>query len=89
MPTRTPRVTPLPIMTPNDLDRSLLDSSLLEGTGLREATSLVNSIIRSSTLKTPGEALYQAIGSSFRKDDFGECSFTGRERRVQRAITST
>ena len=46
IPTPTSRVTPPPITTPNDLDRSLLDSSLPEGTELREATSLVNSIVR-------------------------------------------
>jgi hypothetical protein len=40
-PTPTSRVTPPPITTPDDLDRSLLDSSPPEGTELREATSLL------------------------------------------------
>jgi hypothetical protein len=53
LPTPTPLGTLLPITTTNDLDRSLLDSSLPEGTELRDATSLVNSIVRSSTLETP------------------------------------
>jgi hypothetical protein len=35
MPTSTPLTTPPPITTPNDLDRSLLDSSPPEGTKLR------------------------------------------------------
>jgi hypothetical protein len=53
MPTSTPPTTPPPITTPNDLDRSLLDSSPPEDTELREATLLVNRIVRSSTLETP------------------------------------
>jgi hypothetical protein len=53
MPTPIPRGTPLPITTLDDLDRSLLDSSLLEGIELQEAISLVNSIVRSSMLETP------------------------------------
>jgi hypothetical protein len=62
MPTPTPRVTPPPITTPNDLDRSLLDSSPPEGTELREATSLVNSIVRSSTLETPVKRYIERSG---------------------------
>jgi hypothetical protein len=53
MPTSTPPTTLPPIITPNDLDHSLLDSSPPEGTELQEATSLVNRIVRSSTLETP------------------------------------
>jgi hypothetical protein len=52
MPTSTPSTTLPPIMTPKDLDYSLLDSSLLEGIELQEATLLVNRIVCSSTLKT-------------------------------------
>jgi hypothetical protein len=62
MPTPTSRVTPPPITTPNDLDRSLLDSSPPEGTELREATSLVNSIVRSSTLETPVKRYIERSG---------------------------
>jgi hypothetical protein len=62
MPTPTPRATPPPIITPNDLDRSLLDSSPPEGTELREATSLVNSIVRSSTLETPVKRYIERSG---------------------------
>ncbi|KAM0709946.1 hypothetical protein Q7P35_002308 [Cladosporium inversicolor] len=62
MPTPTPWVTPLPITTPNDLDRSLLDSSPPVGTELREATSLVNSIVRSSTLETPVKRYIERSG---------------------------
>jgi len=53
MPTPTSRTTPPPITTRNDLDRSLLDSSPPAGTELQEATSLVNSIVRFSTLENP------------------------------------
>jgi hypothetical protein len=49
-------------MTPNDLDCSLLDSSPLEGTELREAISLVNSIVRSSTLETPVKRYIERLG---------------------------
>ena len=67
MPTPTPRVTPPPITTPNDLDRSLLDSSPPEGTELREATSLVNSIVRSSTLETPVKRFIERSGAAFER----------------------
>ena len=67
MPTPTPRVTPPPITTPNDLDRSLLDSSPPEGTELREATSLVNSIVRSSTLETPVRRFIERSGAAFER----------------------
>jgi hypothetical protein len=67
MPTPTPRVTPLPITTPNDLDRSLLDSSPPEGTELREATSLVNSIVRSSTLETPVKRYIERSGAALER----------------------
>jgi hypothetical protein len=63
MPTPTSRVTPPPITTPDDLDRSLLDSSPPEGTELREATSLVNSMVRSSTLITPIKRYIERSGS--------------------------
>ena len=49
--TPTPRVTPLPLTTPNDLDRSLLDYSPPKSTELRETTSLLNSMVSSSTLE--------------------------------------
>jgi hypothetical protein len=52
MPTSTPSTTPPPITTPNNLDRFLLDSSPPEDTELQKAMSLVNRIIRSSTLET-------------------------------------
>jgi hypothetical protein len=52
-------------MTPNDLDRSLLDSSPLEGTELRGATSLVNTIVRSSTLETLVEQYIERSGAAF------------------------
>ena len=67
MPTPTPRVTPPPITTPNDLDRSLLDSSPPEGTELREATSLVNSIVRSSTLETPVKRYIERSGAALER----------------------
>jgi hypothetical protein len=67
MPTPTSRVTPPPITTPNDLDRSLLDSSPPEGTELREATSLVNSIVRSSTLETPVKRYIERAGVAFER----------------------
>ena len=67
MPTPTSRVTPPPITTPNDLDRSLLDSSPPEGTELQEATSLVNSIVRSSTLETPVKQYIKRSGAAFER----------------------
>jgi hypothetical protein len=67
MPTSTPPTTPPPITTPNDLDRSLLDSSLPEGTELRQATSLVNMIIRSSTLETPVKRYIERSGSALER----------------------
>ena len=67
MPTSTPSTTPPPITTPNDLDRSLLDSSPPEGTELREATSLVNSIVRSSTLETPIKRFIERSGAAFER----------------------
>ena len=67
MPTPTPWVTLPPITTPNDLDRSLLASSPLEGTELREATSLVNSIVRSSTLGTPVKQYIERSGAAFER----------------------
>jgi hypothetical protein len=53
MPSPTSPTTPLPITTPNNLDCSLLDGSPPEGTELRDAIPLVNTIVRSSTLETP------------------------------------
>ncbi|KAM0708863.1 hypothetical protein Q7P35_002899 [Cladosporium inversicolor] len=67
MPTPTSRVTPPPITTPNDLDRSLLDSSPPEGTELREATLLVNRIVRSSTLETPVKRYIEPSGVAFER----------------------
>lgn len=67
MPTPTPRGTPPPITTPNDLGRSLLDSSPPEGTELREATLLVNSIVRSSTLETPVKRYIERSGAAFER----------------------
>jgi hypothetical protein len=67
MPTSTPPTTPPPIATPNDLDRSLLDSSPPEGTELREAISLVNTIVRSSTLETPVKRYIKRSGAAFER----------------------
>jgi len=67
MPNSTPPTTPPPITAPNDLDRSLLDSSPPEGTELREATSLVNTIVRSSTLETPVKRYIERSGAAFER----------------------
>jgi hypothetical protein len=67
MPTSTPPTTPPPITTLKDLDRSLLDSSPPEGTELREATSLVNRIVRSSTLETPVKRYIERSGAAFER----------------------
>jgi hypothetical protein len=67
MPTPTPPGTPLTITTPNDLDRSLLDSSPPEGTELREATSIVNSIVRSSTLETHVKRYIERSGAALER----------------------
>jgi hypothetical protein len=67
MPTPTSQVTPPPITTSNDLDRSLLDSSQPEVTELREATLLVNSIVRSSTLETPVKRYIERSGAAFER----------------------
>jgi len=67
MPTSTPPTTPPPITTPKDLDRSLLDSSPPEGTELRQATSLVNSIVCSSTLETPVKRYIERSGAAFER----------------------
>ena len=67
MPTSPPPTTPPPITTPNDLDRSLLDSSPPEGTELREATLLVNTIVRSSTLETPVKRYIERSGAAFER----------------------
>jgi hypothetical protein len=67
MPTHTSQVIPPPITTPNDLDRSLLDSSPPEGTELREALSLINSIVRSSTLETPVKRYIERSGSALER----------------------
>ncbi|GAB7336931.1 hypothetical protein MBLNU13_g01772t1 [Cladosporium sp. NU13] len=67
MPTLTPWGTLLPITTPNDLDRSLLASSPPDGTALREATLLVNSIVRSSTLETPVKQYIERSGAALER----------------------
>jgi hypothetical protein len=67
MPTSTPPTTLLPITTPTDLDCSLLDSSPPEGTELWEATLLVNSIVRSSTLETPVKQYIKRLGAAFER----------------------
>ena len=67
MTTSTPSTTPPPITTPKDLDRSLLDSSPPEGTELREATSLVNRIVRSSTLETPVKRYIERSGAALER----------------------
>jgi hypothetical protein len=71
MPTPTSRVTPPPITTPDDLDRSLADSSPPEGTELREATPLVNSTVRSSTLITPVKRYIERSGSALERTTSG------------------
>jgi hypothetical protein len=67
MPTSTPYTTLPPITTPNNLDCSLLDSLPPEGTELRQATSLVNTIIRSSTLETPIKQYIERLGSALER----------------------
>ena len=67
MPSPTPSGTPPPIITPEDLDRSLLDSSPPRGTELREATSLVNRIVRSSNLETPVKRYIERSGSALER----------------------
>jgi hypothetical protein len=67
MPTSTLPTTPPPITTLTDLDRSLLDSSPLEGIELREATLLVNSIVRSSTLETPVKRYIERSEAAFER----------------------
>jgi hypothetical protein len=67
MPTLGPPTTPPPITTLKDLDRSLLDSSPPEGTELREATSLVNTIVRSSALETPVKRYIERSGLAFER----------------------
>jgi hypothetical protein len=67
MPTSTPPTTLPLITTLNDLDRSLLNRSLLEGTELQEATSLVNRIVRSSTLETPIKRYIERSGSALER----------------------
>jgi hypothetical protein len=67
MPTSTPPTTPPPITTPNDLDRSLLDSSPPEGIELREATLLVNRIVHSSTLETPVKQYIKRSGAALER----------------------
>jgi len=67
MPTSTPPTTLPPITTPKDLDCSLLDSSLPEGTELQETTSLVNTIVCSSTLETPVKRYIERSGAAFER----------------------
>jgi hypothetical protein len=67
MPTSTLPTTLPTITTPNDLDRFLLDSSLPEDTELQEATSLVNTIVRSSTLETPVKQYIERLGAAFER----------------------
>jgi hypothetical protein len=67
IPTSTPPTTPPPIITPKDLDRSLLDSSPPEGIELQEATLLVNKIVRSSTLETPVKQYIERSGIAFER----------------------
>jgi hypothetical protein len=67
MPSSTPPTTLPPITTPNDLDYFLLDSSLPEGTELRQATSLVNRIVRSSTLETPIKRYIERSGAALKR----------------------
>ncbi|KAM0705427.1 hypothetical protein Q7P35_008217 [Cladosporium inversicolor] len=62
-----PRVTPLPITTSNDVDRPLLDSSPPEATELREATLLLDSIDRSSTLETLIKRYIERVGVAFER----------------------
>jgi hypothetical protein len=67
MPSSTPPTTPPPITTLNDLDRSLLDSSPPEDTELQQATSLVNRIVRSSTLETPIKRYIERLGATLKR----------------------
>jgi mannose-1-phosphate guanylyltransferase len=67
MPTSTPPTTLPPIITPNDLDCFLLDSSPPEGIELQEATSLVNRIVRSSTLETPIKQYIERSGAALER----------------------
>jgi hypothetical protein len=67
MTTSTPPTTLPPITTPKDLDCSLLDSSPPEGTELWEAMSLVNRIVRSSTLETPVKQYIERSGAAFER----------------------
>ena len=65
--TLTSSTTLPPITTPRDLDRSLLDSSPPEGMELQEVTSLVNTIVRSSTLETPVKQYIERSEAAFER----------------------
>jgi hypothetical protein len=67
MTTSTPPTTLPPITTLKDLDCSLLDSSLPEGTKLREVMLLVNRIVHSSTLETPVKQYIKQSGVAFER----------------------
>jgi hypothetical protein len=68
----------LPITTLKDLDRSLLDSSPLEGTELREAMLLIKRIVRSSTLETPVKRYIERSGAAFERT-FSEVALLRKE----------
>lgn len=67
MSTPISRATPPPITITKDLDRSLLEIPPPEGMGLQEATVLVYSIVRSSTLETPLEWYAEESGAAFKR----------------------
>jgi hypothetical protein len=85
MPTSPPPTTLPPITTLNDLDRSLLDSSPPEGTELREATSLVNRIVRSSTLETPVKQYIERSGAALERTS-SENALLRKERKKGKRV---
>lgn len=82
----------------DDLDRSLLDSSPLEGTEVRQANVVVNRIVRESNITSPAKRYLERSGSALervvsentllRKEntDFRELSRVRKERKKGKRV---
>lgn len=57
--------TPPSLTTTKDLDQTILDSSPPEGTELRQANSLVSTIVRESNISSPAKRYLERSGAAF------------------------
>jgi hypothetical protein len=85
MPTPPPPTTPRQIDSIEALDLTLLDSSPPDGTELREANEVINSVVRESNLRTPARRYIKRAVHALEKTQ-SEIVLLRRENTEQREL---